>query len=482
MIRTESYTQTHLRSAASMLGDRLRHGLGRVSMERVRYRTDNVAYLDEVLNARVWGGAKRICQALASSPIAKVAVKAGHGTQKTFTAAQVALWWHDCWRPSKVITTAPTGRQVEKLLWSEIRAAHARARARDPRYPGRCLTVDIKSGPEWWVFGFSADQQPNIEGFHGENLLLIIDEAKGVDDEVFEALEPALSGANARLLLISTPGAPMGFFYEAFKDKRFQTFTFSVPEMLTWYREQKIELPPGCATQRWVDDCAEKWGKDSIKYKMRVMAEFCHLVPEAIVPLDWVLLAMEGTHGPERGAKRLGCDPAEFGADETVIVVGDDRGMLDQQTFRKQELTQTAGKVIRVAKEWGIPPERCTIDATGVGSGVGSMCRENGWAVNCVHFGARSSDPEEYANLVTELYWNIRTRLDSSTFYLIPGDDLKQDLVERKYRTNSSGAFEIEKKPLFRKRAKRSPDKGDALALCYYEPEDVIGAVGDIMP
>ena len=64
-------------------------------------------------------GSRRSCEAVRDHP--QVTVRSGHGVGKTFVAACAALWWVYSFRPSLVLTTAPTARQVEGLLWGEIR-------------------------------------------------------------------------------------------------------------------------------------------------------------------------------------------------------------------------------------------------------------------------------------------------------------------------------------------------------------------------
>ena len=55
-----------------------------------------------------------------------MAVKACHNSSKTFLAAESLLWWITHFRDGIVVSTAPSDRQVEKLLWGEVRKAMAR--------------------------------------------------------------------------------------------------------------------------------------------------------------------------------------------------------------------------------------------------------------------------------------------------------------------------------------------------------------------
>src|SRR5206468_3203492 len=72
-------------------------------------------------------------------------------------------------------------------------------------------------GMEWGIIGLPATDPSRIEGMHAEGgLLLLLDETKGISQEVFDALQGALSGGeDSRLVIASTPGGASGPFYRA---------------------------------------------------------------------------------------------------------------------------------------------------------------------------------------------------------------------------------------------------------------------------
>src|SRR6266851_5448100 len=67
---------------------------------------DPVKFAERVLGHRVWSKQAEILTAVAEHP--RVAVKACHGSSKTFAAAEAALHWAMRHRDGIVITTAPT--------------------------------------------------------------------------------------------------------------------------------------------------------------------------------------------------------------------------------------------------------------------------------------------------------------------------------------------------------------------------------------
>jgi len=91
-----------------------------------RYPADPLAFIREVLGEDLWEGQERIVRAVWELRYTSVA--SCHGVGKTRVLADIAITYLHLHPNSIVLTTAPTGRQVEHVLWREIRAAYRRAR------------------------------------------------------------------------------------------------------------------------------------------------------------------------------------------------------------------------------------------------------------------------------------------------------------------------------------------------------------------
>src|SRR5437764_13216759 len=122
------------------------------------YAADPVAFAREVLGQTPWSRQAEIMRAVAAQP--QTTVRSSHGVGKTWVAAVLALWWVYTRRPSLVLTTATTARQVEGLLWAEINRLWRRARlAQGPEQaqglplPGRCLQTKLDVGPDQQAVG-----------------------------------------------------------------------------------------------------------------------------------------------------------------------------------------------------------------------------------------------------------------------------------------------------------------------------------------
>ena len=127
------------------------------------------------------------------------------------------LWFLAAYPYSRVITTAPTFTQVKELLWREIAVAHPAA---DGFFDGMLYDTRLELAPDWFAIGLSTDRPERFSGHHAEHLLLVVDEASGVDEAIFEAAEGFLTSESARVLLIGNPTSLAGQFHAAFHSER----------------------------------------------------------------------------------------------------------------------------------------------------------------------------------------------------------------------------------------------------------------------
>jgi len=108
-----------------------------------RARLDPVWFVEHILGDKPGEDSKKVLEAVRDNT--EVSWRSCHSASKSWTAARVALWFLISHYKSRVITTAPTDRQVRGILWSEIRQAHANA-----VYPlgGRMRTQELEMDEE----------------------------------------------------------------------------------------------------------------------------------------------------------------------------------------------------------------------------------------------------------------------------------------------------------------------------------------------
>lgn len=451
-----------------------------------RLQSNPVDFVTTVLGVTPWSKQIEILEAVRDYP--RIAVRSCHGAGKSFTAGQVILWFLYSFCPSIVLSTAPTWRQVEKLIWKEVRASYRRAKIPLggqllPKRPEIQIIQD-----EWYAIGLSTNEPDRFQGFHEENILVVVDEAAGVPEDIFEAVEGVLTSSHARLLLLGNPTSVGGTFYSAFRTPGWKTIAisaFDTPNFAafgiteediandTWAEKVTSELPqPKLITPAWVADKYQRWGPNSPAYQARVLGKFPAEGEDTLIPLAWIEAAMaRWEEEPEGEPIEIGVDVARFGSDKTVIATRRGKKVLPLKVFAKLDTMETVGHVIAEQRE--AKASTIKVDVIGMGAGVVDRLKEQNYPVAGINVAEAASDTEKFTNLRSELWWNLRERLDPNPkinpepIALPPDDELLADLSGIKYRIDSRGRIQVESKEDMKKRLGRSPDRGDAVVLAF---------------
>jgi hypothetical protein len=456
------------------------------------YAADPVAFCRDLLGVGLWQRQQEILTALAtpnaSGAPTQIAVKSGHGVGKTFLAAAATLWWLYSHAPCLVVTTAPSKRQVERVLWDEIRRLFFGAKV---PLGGRCMQTRLDAGREQQAFGFTAGTPEQAAGSHAEHLLVIVDEASGVEDSFFEVLHGATTSAHTALLLIGNPTRAQGQFFECFRTPGWRTFSIPCATNPNFQVTPGLPLPcPWLTTPAWVESRRVEWGEDSDPYRVRVLGEFPKDSPSTLIPLSWVEAAEERGRESECGEERdersllspqnprlhelvLGVDVARYGDCETVMVrrLGD---VIEAITaWQGSDLAETTGKIIAAIRDHA--PTLVQIDAVGIGAGVVDHLldrqREDAALKNTRILGFESGRTPyypEFSSRRDEAYWHLRERYrDGLVTHAGDWKTLTGQLTRLNYRYNSRGKLAIESKEELRRRKIASPDWADAVMLAF---------------
>ena len=188
---------------------------------------DPVRFAEEVLGVQLWSKQREALEAVRRER--RVAVKSGNGLGKDFTAAVAVLWYLQQHDPAIVLSTAPTFRQVRHVLWRQIHSLYRRA---SDTLGGKMLDTRWELAEDRYALGLSATDADQFQGFHSANMFVVVDEAEGVDETIYEAVESVMTSANTRLLLIGNPTTTSGGFHRAFHRERgiYRTITISALE------------------------------------------------------------------------------------------------------------------------------------------------------------------------------------------------------------------------------------------------------------
>ena len=372
--------------------------------------------------------------------------------------------------------TSSSSRQVRYILWREVlrlfRANKDLLTQLDPEsvcHDDPNSGLRLSGGTE--ILGFSTDQPERMAGLSGQYLLFIVDEASGVPESIFEALEGNRAGG-ARILMLSNPTRTSGTFYEAFADpiKRalWKSFTVSSEDTPTARGLAKI---PGLATSDWVKEKRIEWGPEYLKsplYLVRVKGEFPRSGDKNVVALSTVEDALERYNKTEAiGPITAGLDPSGEGHDESVLAIVQGLKALPSRTWKKLDGHMLAHQVITALEEVRRgQPVTLNVDSIGIGAdvyGVLKRIKPDWLRVIGVKASTVSNRPDQYCLLRDELWFEMGQWLKVGA---IPKDSkLEAELVAPEFDLDHKGRIKVESKKELKKKIGRSPDRADALAL-----------------
>lgn len=398
-----------------------------------------------------------------------VTVRSSNGVGKDWVASEIALWWLYTRAPSIVITTAPTNRQVEQVLWGEIRRKFYAAKV---PLGGRCLNLKIDIEPKWYAIGFSTDKEDQFQGFHGKNILFIFSEAQGIPKMIYEATKGCLTSEGSRWLLIGNPMIPTGDFYDTFKSPlwhKIKISSFDSPNVIAGK-----EVVPGVVTKEWVDQRRVEYGEDHPFWFARVLGEFPPESEDTLIPLTWIEQAKNKPMAPHVIKRVLGLDVARYGGCETVGCLFDGYRASFPIVRKDRSLVDTAGDAMQVARESEIEDFRgkrelqIFTDDIGVGGGVTDILDREGYAVTGIVMNAKADNEEKFFDLRAECYWDLREAFRAGTISIPDDEKLVAQLAGLRYEYTTRGAIRLISKEKLRKEGMESPDRADALAMAVW--------------
>lgn len=434
-------------------------------------------------------------------------IEAGHSIGKTKLASGIVSHFFDTCDPAIAYTFAPTYPQINNLLWKEIRVDRRRG-----NLPGRVLdTPEIKYRADHFATGVAVSNAQGrgterVQGQHGKYLLFVLDEAEGVADFVFDAVQSMASGGIVIVLLLANPRTRTSKFYKMRDRANVVNFRVSClyhPNVLA-----DREIVPGAVRRDYVmtmleehaeivethsedDHTFELPWQPGVVYRPDTEMLFRVLgIPPAnsaddtFVPAGRYEAAKKRTPAPlaeEKRWARLGVDVARYGNDLGTLYVRHDARVWRAAQFAQADTTVyylRIKEVLRKLKAQGVSDVQVRVDGGGgFGGGVVDQLKRDAelhewfvvFVVLEVHFNGTPYQPKAYDNLATEMYAEAAETLKGIAL-VRPPDALEVDLTERKYKwVNRSGVAvkRLEEKDAFRKpeRAGRSPDDGDGFVL-----------------
>ena len=477
-----------------------------ISNPWLRFENDPVGFVTQGLKENVWSKQQEILESVRDNK--RTAVPACHAPGKSHIAARIVAWWISV-HPvgtAQVVSTATTFRQVRNILWQGIRKVHERH-----NLAGEVFTVEWKIDNNIVGYGFGGGQNDEsaVQGIHAPHLLVIVDEAGGINETLGRSLEALMTGGHTRLLLLGNPPTDQegSFFERACNSDLYNVIPISAYNTPNFTGEDAgicSSCPPSVSEhpvtdhlvdKTWVDDVISEFGDDSAFVEARVHARFPTSSTNKVIPLSWAEMSTDNEDFMSGETIQLGVDVASDGGDEFAIA-WNDGGKLsvrhNSSGAANANAVDVAGVILqqilaaeRVHKERGLTDKvRVKIDVIGVGGGVRSVLdrwkdeKRHSSEIIPVSVGERAGDAAKFGNQRAEMWWNCRQLLQPQRTDEGVTQEIRLNLDRKTlaqlstptYKSDSSGRIVIEKKSEMKRRGMNSPDRAEAVLLALYTP------------
>lgn len=484
------------------------------------YREDWNLYASEVLNTKLDDDQQEILEAISKNR--RVSIRSGHARGKDYVTAIAAICFLTLYKPSKVIVTAPTGRQVDGIMLAEIKKVYKNARVPiggEVRARGIRMTED----DTWYLIGFKAGDKSGESwtGFHSPNIMVCITEASGLDEETFNAIEGLLQG-NSHLVLAFNPIKMTGEAYGSTMSDQYKSFRLNcinAPNVVNWKKvlngeitkaEYKRRHISGQVDYLWIDEKIRKPGwvteipalqdqydfewegkfyRPEDLFRIKVLGEFPEEDEDSLITFQMLegayqrydeLTNKDIEKNRDETSLDVGVDIAGMGRDFNVIAERSGLIVEDIKPFQKNNRKDTihmevAGKIRNMSQRHRHRKPKFYIDTIGEGAGVYSRLKEqemdNVFSAKATHASGNLTDRTEnikFVNMRAYMFWKLREAVQDG-LAIKRNDYLTEELTKIKYEFDSKGRIKIEEKDKIKERIGRSPDFSDSLALTFYK-------------
>ena len=441
--------------------------------KKKRYYDDPVFFALDMFGVELWDKQAEIARGIAANPA--VAVKSGHKVGKSMLLAVIAWWWACTRERATVICSSSTDRQVRGIIWKEVRKLWRMAQklGNDLPKPAELPSIGVQWEDGREIKGFTAGQPEAMAGFSGDQLLFLIDEASGVDDVLFEAIEGNLAADGARIAIFSNPTKATGKFYNAFNRERAEWKTYTIRSLDTPNARHGSEVIKGLAGRDWCEKRKRVWGEASAYYKVRVLGEFPDQGDNSVVPRALLQVAKERWEKTEGEGSVLyaAIDVARFGDDESVIAFRLGLKVYDLMAQQGLDNIEVADWFLQEVEE--VRDGKCVkvrVDTTGNGGGVADSLRARDlhWLdVEDFVGSGKAVNDTKYLNARAESWFSVGEFVNAGG--ALPEDEeMELELGAPTYMFNKERT-QVESKDSIKKRLGRSPDRADAVCMVTWK-------------
>ena len=440
------------------------------------YYNDPVAYAEEIEGVILDPWQIKALEKLVEHRF--LAIRSGSGVGKTFLMG-IATRWFLFTRPnSKVPTTAPSQHQLFDVLWSE----HFKRVSNSPILSSFFIWTQTRLGvkgyePAWYAVARTAQVRPGAEvaeglqGFHDEeNLLFVVDEASGVPDAIFPAMEGSLTGDGSYCILAGNPTRTNGYFYDTFNNPALKHLYY--PMHVSCYDSPRVG-------KRYIEMMAERYGENHPIFMIKVLGEFAIGDATYLIPPSFIDTMVNNSPPDVKGLSvELGLDVGRARASSVLCAHQGTKVLKYGERHKKGAVTDTR-EIVQWTIEWinEFEPTAVKVDAIGIGAGVYDGLHDiyGDMIIPVVGSMAPAAEVKErYLNLRAQGCWELREKVP----FLYCEDWPNRVIMEMgdiRTKPTVNLKIKIESKEDMLTRAMKSPDYFDATWMAFVSKEACSG-------
>lgn len=468
-----------------------------------------------------------------------VAVTGANNVGKS-TIASIVIWTFQKTRPFAVgQATSVDSIQLSVVLWAELRRWYDRSLELQRAFEFHDRSFFHRQHRKtWWMIARTARKQRDInlkdggehvtglQGIHAPHVLMVIDEASGVEDPNWEAAESSIREPDNKLFAISNPLRVSGRMFQVFHIDTFRKYWYTrsvsylecarIDKEMADEQIQMLGGPTNPVVQiRFFGRFPERGADDTRPTYDQVQRAMARARDNDIKAINILLRLMEGgvpvdcyynadtlkdylqkfsfnretdflpeylykaklvgVRNPPKvwldlvahyfsGPCRLGVDLAGYGTSETVFAVR--RGWRIVELRPRHHIGQPEILAnIRELYKFYDNMDMVLVDKTGLyGEGVCDSLKEDSIPSVAVGFGESSMVAEEFANQATEMWFEFAENIDQME---LPYDlQLLSQMTTRPYKfTGKKLQKVVMSKDQMKARKVPSPDRADAVGL-----------------
>lgn len=454
-----------------------------------RYRYDWTRFAVELVRLNPTWQQEDIIEAT-QQPGCRVAVSSGHGTGKSSMAAIMILAFMLCFPGARVVLIANNARQVQIGIWKYLREYWNEICRNKPWLQQYFVLTDTqfyeRSSKTAWSVGAKScriGHEEALAGEHSKYLLNVIDEASGVSDKAHGVIGGSCTESDNRILMLSQPTRPAGFFYDAHH-------TLSQPRGPWVSIKLNSEESPLVTVKFLMEKLVQYGGRENAEYLIKVRGEFPSQLSGYLLGRDELDRATKYQPMLDEDWGWVVCCDVGNGRDRSVMNIMKVSGYRETRKVISHIIKEMDGSVdpVRFA-DWIYaecpsslyPNISYVVDGDGIGHDTATCLERYGLRVQRIRWGRPMFSSDDKKRFVNErAYAHIcfrdairsrRIRIDSNVKTAEQGSKLPCTI-------NEKGQWIMMPKPMMKEKYNiKSPDRVDTYNFAFlanYTPANIV--------